>query len=156
MSATIRHDLLVEGTIEARAYQLSALDHCLSASTLLVLPTGMGKTPIEVMVLAERLREPGGRGIMLAPTNALVNQHLSDLQDLLSLPEDEEIVALTGAVPPKKRRVIWESAKIVVATPQVVRNDVQNGVTRLDDVALLIVDEAHRATGNPAMAHVGD
>ena len=156
MSATIRHDLLVEGTIEARAYQLSALDHCLSASTLLVLPTGTGKTPIEVMVLAERLRNPGGRGIMLAPTNALVNQHLSDLKNLLNLPEDDEIVALTGAIPPKKRRAIWESAKVVVATPQVVRNDVQNGVTRLDDIALLIVDEAHRATGNHAMAQVGD
>ncbi len=156
MSATIRHDLLVEGTIEARAYQLSALDHCLSASTLLVLPTGTGKTPIEVMVLAERLRSQGGRGIMLAPTNALVNQHLSDLKNLLNLPEDEEIVGLTGAIPPKKRRAIWESAKVVVATPQVVRNDVQNGVTRLDDVALLIVDEAHRATGNHAMAQVGD
>jgi ERCC4-related helicase/ERCC4-type nuclease len=156
MSATIRHDLLVEGTIEARAYQLSALDHCLSASTLLVLPTGMGKTPIEVMVLAERLRDPGGRGIMLAPTNALVNQHLSDLKNLLALPENQEIVALTGAVPPKKRQAIWDSAKIVVATPQVVRNDVQNGVTRLDDVAVLIVDEAHRATGNHAMAQVGD
>ena len=85
MSATIRHDLLVQGAIEARAYQLSAVDHCLSASTLLVLPTGMGKTPIEVMVLAERLRSPGGRGIMLAPTNALVNQHLTDLNNLLNL-----------------------------------------------------------------------
>jgi len=93
---------------------------------------------------------------MLAPTNALVNQHLSDLKNLLNLPEDDEIVALTGAIPPKKRRAIWESAKVVVATPQVVRNDVQNGVTRLDDVALLIVDEAHRATGNHAMAQVGD
>ena len=85
MSATIRHELLVEGAIEARAYQLSAIDHCLSASTLLVLPTGMGKTPIEVMVLAERLRRTGGRGIMLAPPNALVNQHLSDLKELLTL-----------------------------------------------------------------------
>ena len=156
MSAAIRHELLVEGAIEARAYQLSAIDHCLSASTLLVLPTGMGKTPIEVMVLAERLRNPGGRGIMLAPTNALVNQHLSDLKELLTLSDDQEIVGLTGAIPPKKRRAIWESATIVVATPQVVRNDVQNGVTRLDDVALLIVDEAHRATGNHAMAQVGD
>lgn len=156
MSATIRHDLLVQGAIEARAYQLSALDHCLSASTLLVLPTGMGKTPIEIMVLAERLRNPGGRGIMLAPTNALVNQHLSDLKNLLKLPDGEEIVGLTGSVAPKKRRGIWESAKIVVATPQVVRNDVQNGITRLDDVALLIVDEAHRATGKHAMAQVGD
>ena len=156
MSATIRHDLLVQGAIEARGYQLSAVDHCLSASTLLVLPTGMGKTPIEVMVLAERLRSPGGRGIMLAPTNALVNQHLSDLKNLLNLSDDAEIVALTGSVPPKKRQNIWQSAKIVVATPQVVRNDVQNGITRLDDVALLIVDEAHRATGNHAMAQVGD
>ena len=156
MSTMIRHDLLVQGAIEARAYQLSALDHCLSASTLLVLPTGMGKTPIEVMVLAERLRDPGGRGIMLAPTNALVNQHLTDLKSLLNLPDGEDIVALTGAIPPKKRRDIWDSAKIIVATPQVVRNDVQNGITRLDDVALLIVDEAHRATGNHAMAQVGD
>ena len=156
MSATIRHDLLAPGAIEARAYQLSALDHCLSASTLLVLPTGMGKTPIEVMVLAERLRNPGGRGIMLAPTNALVNQHLSDLKNLLKLPDEDEIVGLTGSIAPKKRREIWESAKIVVATPQVVRNDVQNGITRLDDVALLIVDEAHRATGKHAMAQVGD
>ena len=156
MSATIRHDLLVQGAIQARAYQLSALDHCLSASTLLVLPTGMGKTPIEVMALAERLRLRGGRGIMLAPTNALVNQHLSDLQKLLVLPEESEIVALTGSIPPKKRQKIWDSATIVVATPQVVRNDVQNGLTHLRDVALLIVDEAHRATGNHAMAQVGD
>ena len=156
MSATIRHDLLVEGAIEARAYQLSALDHCLSASTLLVLPTGMGKTPIEVMALAERLKQPGGRGIMLAPTNALVNQHLSDVQTLLNLPDHQEIVALTGSIPPKKRREIWESATIVIATPQVVRNDVQNGLTHLGDVALLIIDEAHRANGNHAMAQVGD
>ena len=156
MSATIRHDLLVEGAIEARAYQLSALDHCLSASTLLVLPTGMGKTPIEVMALAERLKQPGGRGIMLAPTNALVNQHLSDMRALLNLPEQQEIVALTGSIPPKKRRDIWESATIVIATPQVVRNDVQNGLTHLSDVALLIIDEAHRANGNHAMAQVGD
>ena len=156
MSATIRHDLLVEGAIEARAYQLSALDHCLSASTLLVLPTGMGKTPIEVMALAERLKQPGGRGIMLAPTNALVNQHLSDMKGLLNLPKEQEIVALTGSIPPKKRREIWESATIVIATPQVVRNDVQNGLTHLSDVALLIIDEAHRANGNHAMAQVGD
>ena len=156
MSATIRHDLLVEGAIEARAYQLSALDHCLSASTLLVLPTGMGKTPIEVMALAERLKQPGGRGIMLAPTNALVNQHLSDMRALLNLPEKQEIVALTGSISPKKRRDIWEAATIVIATPQVVRNDVQNGLTHLSDVALLIIDEAHRANGNHAMAQVGD
>ena len=156
MSATIRHELLVEGAIEARAYQLSALDHCLSGSTLLVLPTGMGKTPIEVMVIAERLRIDSGRAIMLAPTNALVNQHLEDLRNLLKLRADEDIVGLTGSVQPSKRREIWKKSKVIVATPQVVRNDVQNGVTNLADVSVLVVDEAHRATGNHAMAQVGD
>ena len=127
MSTAIHHELLASQTLEARAYQLSAVDHCLSGSTLLVLPTGMGKTPIEVMVLAERLRERGGRGMMIAPTNGLVNQHLMDLKRLLVLPEgSESIVSLTGSVPPKKRRDVWASAKVVVATPQVNRNDVQN------------------------------
>ncbi|MEE3083592.1 MAG: ERCC4 domain-containing protein [Candidatus Thermoplasmatota archaeon] len=157
MSTAIHHELLASQTLEARAYQLSAVDHCLSGSTLLVLPTGMGKTPIEVMVLAERLRNYGGRGMMIAPTNGLVNQHLMDLKRLLVLPEgSESIVSLTGSVAPKKRREIWASAKVIVATPQVIRNDVQNGVTNLADVSLLIVDEAHRATGNHAMAQVGD
>jgi Fanconi anemia group M protein len=155
MSERIDHELLAPGVIEARAYQLSAVDHCLSASTLLVLPTGMGKTPVEIMVLAERLREHGGRGLMLAPTNALVEQHLADLQRFLTLDSDA-IVGLTGSTPPKKRASIWGAARVVVATPQVVRNDVQNGLTNLADVALLIVDEAHRATGKHAMAQVGD
>lgn len=157
MSTAIHHELLASDALEARAYQLAAVDHCLSGSTLLVLPTGMGKTPIEVMVLAERLRMNGGRGMMIAPTNGLVNQHLMDLKRFLTIPDGpDSIVSLTGSVPPKKRREIWDAAKVIVATPQVIRNDVQNGLTKLNDVSLLIVDEAHRATGNHAMAQVGD
>ena len=156
MSATIRHELLVEDAIEARAYQLSALDHCLSGSTLLVLPTGMGKTPIEVMVIAERLRAEGGRAIMLAPTNALVNQHLDDLRKMLKISIEDEIVGLTGSTLPIKRKEIWKNSKVIVATPQVVRNDVEKNVTSLADVSVLVVDEAHRATGKHAMAQVGD
>lgn len=155
MSVHIRHELLAPEAIEARAYQLSAVDHCLSGSTLLVLPTGMGKTPIEAMVLAERLRETGGRAIMIAPTNALVSQHVEDLRTFLAL-EATEIVGLTGNMPPKRRDAVWAAARVVVATPQVVRNDVQNGRTSLADLAVLVVDEAHRATGNHAMAQVGD
>jgi Fanconi anemia group M protein len=117
----------------------------------------MGKTPIEVMVLAERLQKIGGRSIMIAPTNGLVNQHLTDLRELLNIPEGPDaIISLTGSIPPKKRQGMWENARVIVATPQVVRNDVQNGLTNFHDVALLIVDEAHRATGNHAMAEVGD
>lgn len=156
MSAKVVHECIVPGGMDARAYQLDAVDHCLSGSTLLVLPTSMGKTPVEVMVMAERLRQ-GGKAIMLAPTNALVNQHLADLHALLRLPEGvESIVALTGSTPAKKREAIWAETRVVVATPQIVRNDVTRGVLDLADVRVLIVDEAHHATGNHAMAQVGD
>ena len=63
---------------------------------------------------------------------------------------------MTGAIPPTKRKGAWEDHRIVVATPQVVRNDAQNGILNLSKVSVLIVDEAHRATGNAAVAQIGD
>ena len=43
---------------------------------------------------------------------------------------------------------MWEDAKIVIATPHVIRNDARNGRILLSDIDLLIVDEAHHATGS--------
>ena len=57
MSARIYHPNLSSEDIEARAYQLKALKNILHSSTLLVLPTGMGKTPIELMAVADKLYE---------------------------------------------------------------------------------------------------
>ena len=57
MSARISHPNLSSEDIEARAYQLKALKNILHSSTLLVLPTGMGKTPIELMAVADKLYE---------------------------------------------------------------------------------------------------
>ena len=104
VSITVSHPGLVEGVVEARAYQLEAVDACLGASTLLVLPTALGKTPIEWMVIAERLRQYGGRVLMIAPTNALLNQHLENLREVMVIDEGpESIVALNGSIDWKKR-----------------------------------------------------
>ncbi len=157
MASLVCHELLSPGALEARAYQLDAVDHCLSGSTLLVLPTAMGKTPIEVMVIAERLRTHPGLAILLAPTTALVNQHLSDLREMLVLPSGaESIVSMTGAIAPAKREGMWDSAAVVVATPEVVRNDIQRAAINLEKVSIIVFDEAHHASGNHAMAQVGD
>ena len=57
--ASIRHPLIHPGEVEARAYQLEAVDSALQRSTLLVMPTAMGKTAVEWMTLAEvRRRSP--------------------------------------------------------------------------------------------------
>ena len=43
-----------------------------------------------------------------------------------------------------------------MATPHVIRNDARNGRILLSDIDLLIVDEAHHATGSDSMAQLGD
>ncbi len=156
MRTTIRHPLIRDGEVEARAYQLEATDAALSASMLLVMPTAMGKTAVQWLAIAEtRRRHPESRVILVAPTNALVDQQFRDLQRIL-VAEAGPMVTMTGKTPPTKREALWLTNKIIVATPQVVRNDIVRDALDVGDVALFVVDEAHHATGAHAMAQIGD
>tara|TARA_B100000686_G_scaffold181138_1_gene188103 strand:+ start:5413 stop:7128 length:1716 start_codon:yes stop_codon:yes gene_type:complete len=145
--------MLSSGIIEARAYQLEAADEALTGSTMLVLPTAAGKTVVAWMVIAERLESTSGWVLVVAPTVALVDQHLRGLSSIL---EAIEPVSITGQNPVSKRPEIWGSSRVIVATPQVVRNDVKRGVLDLSECSLLVMDEAHHATGEHAMAQVGE
>ncbi|MEK6810844.1 MAG: DEAD/DEAH box helicase, partial [Candidatus Thermoplasmatota archaeon] len=73
----VDHPLIRRGKIEDREYQRNVAATCLEKSTLVVLPTGMGKTVIAARVIAEVLRRRGGRILVLAPTKPLVEQHAS-------------------------------------------------------------------------------
>ena len=155
MSTSLRHDGLQEGVVEARAYQLEAVDVALSSSTLLVLPTAAGKTAVAWMAIAEMLEKTNGWALMIAPTAALVKQHLDDLE----LVFDKDLIkpiSMSGAIPPSKREGMWNKGRLVVSTPQVVRNDVNRGLLDLSDCCLLIIDEAHHSTGERAEAQVAD
>ncbi len=155
MSVRLQHDGLRDGVVEARAYQLEAVDVALSGSTLLVLPTAAGKTAVAWMVMAEMLRRSDGWALMVAPTVALVKQHLDDLQNVF---EGEAVkpIAMSGAIPASKREGMWQESRLVVSTPQVVRNDVNRGVLDLRDCCVLVIDEAHHATGERGEAQVAD
>ena len=152
--AIVSHPFLSEG-VEARGYQIGALKACLSASTLLVMPTGFGKTAVEWMAMAEFLRKGSGKILLVAPTTGLVDQQVRMAHEFLNF-DNDLIKAYTGAKTPAQRQPIWEAARILMATPQVIRNDAQNGAIDLKEVDLLIFDEAHHATGNHAYAVVGD
>ena len=144
--------MLSSDIIEARAYQLEAADEALTGSTMLVLPTAAGKTVVAWMVIAERLQSTTGWALVIAPTVALVEQHLRGLVPVL---QGIEPISVTGKNPVAKRVDLWESSRVIVATPQVVRNDIVRGSLDLTDCSLLVVDEAHHATGEHAMAQVG-
>ncbi|MEC7406367.1 MAG: DEAD/DEAH box helicase [Candidatus Thermoplasmatota archaeon] len=145
--------MLNDGIVEARAYQLEAVDEALNSSMLLVMPTAAGKTAVIWMMISEKL-SGGGKAIMIAPTVGLVEQHIRSLREVLNL--DDEIVSVTGQIPPAKRIEKWNGARLVVATPKVVVTDASNGVVDLSDFSVLVVDEAHHCTGDHAMAQVCD
>ena len=147
------HPLLREG-VEARGYQLRSLERILSFSSLMVMPTGFGKTAVEWMAMAEHLRRGVEKIVLIAPTTGLVDQQRSMAVERLNI-ASERIVAYTGETGPDKRKALWDEATVVMATPQVIRNDAMNGVIDLKEVGLLIMDEAHHATGNHAYAQVG-
>ena len=151
--ATVQHPFLNED-VEARAYQFNALNYCLSASTLMVMPTGFGKTAVEWMAMANCLNKEDGKVLLIAPTTGLVDQQQRMARAMINIDENE-IITYTGENTPAKRPELWNSGRIIIATPQVIRNDVQNGLIDLSDLGLLIFDEAHHATGNHAYSQVG-
>ena len=151
----ISHPLIKPESIESREYQLSIAMKALDANTMVILPTGLGKTAVALIVAASRLYNEGGRILMLAPTKPLVEQHLRYFEKYL-LPKPQKgssaapFMMFTGESPPDERTADWNKATVILATPQVVKNDLIAGRYTLNDVTLLIVDECHRAVGNYA------
>ncbi|ASJ07459.1 DEAD/DEAH box helicase [Thermococcus pacificus] len=132
--------------IEPRVYQEVIYARCKETNCLVVLPTGLGKTLIAMLIADYRLSTYGGKVLMLAPTKPLAVQHAESFKRLFNL-SPEQINVLTGELPPNKRQEIWEKSTIITATPQTVENDVITGKISLEDVVLLVIDEAHRAVG---------
>src|SRR5207245_1369399 len=115
-------------------------------------PTGMGETAVAAMVIAEILRKRGGKILFLAPTKPLVEQHAASLRDLLVV---DRIALFTGEVTsPEERELLWRENKVIVSTPQVIRNDLRAERFSLEDVSLIIFDEAHRPVGDYAYVDV--
>lgn len=142
------HPLVKSGKIQARIYQQVLFDSSRKGNTLVVLPTGLGKTQIAIMLTAHRLEKyPGLSVLMMAPTRPLVLQHKNTFQMMMELQEDEFVV-LTGKTRPVERKQHWSKGRIFFATPQTVERDMISGRMSLDDFCLLIFDEAHRAVGN--------
>ncbi|MDG5817989.1 DEAD/DEAH box helicase [Natronococcus sp. A-GB7] len=152
---TIDHPLLEPNFLERRLYQLKLAGTAANHHTLVCLPTGLGKTTVSLLVTARRLEEVGGTSLMLAPTKPLVQQHAEFYREALQIPDDE-IVVFTGDVSPDDRAALWEEATIVMATPQVIENDLVGSRISLADVTHCTFDECHRATGDYAYNYIAE
>lgn len=134
--------------LNPRAYQNAIFETAKSNNTLVVLPTGLGKTLIALMLSINRLRTfPGSKILFLAPTRPLVEQHFETFKS--QLPElFADLQLFTGEVPAKKRKEIFQTAEIIFSTPQCIANDLNSYLYDTKEVSLLIIDEAHRCLKN--------
>jgi Fanconi anemia group M protein len=139
------HPLIREGSIKRREYQVKIATKAIQKPTLVVLPTGLGKTVVALIVLAERFNQGKGPAIMLAPTKPLVEQHVDFMGSFL---KGTEIVMLTGEIPPAKRKEYYGKGNLIISTPQVIKNDIITGILDIGIFSTMIVDEAHRAVGD--------
>ena len=137
-----------------RTYQETILATAVNHNTLVVLPTGMGKTAISMMLATQRFNQyPNSKVLILAPTRPLVDQHIETFKKYMNIQENE-LAVFTGHVKPEKRAELWQTSKIVFSTPQGLENDIISGRIKLQDVSLLVVDEAHIAVGDYAYVFV--
>ncbi|MFC7130385.1 DEAD/DEAH box helicase [Haloferax chudinovii] len=153
--AYVDHPLLAPSFIERRLYQIRLAGTARNGHTLVCLPTGLGKTTVSLLVTAQRLYDVGGKSLFLAPTKPLVQQHADFYREALNVPDDE-IVVFTGDVRPDDRAALWQDAQIVIATPQVIENDLIGNRISLRDVTHLTFDECHRASGDYAYVYIAE
>ncbi len=141
-------------TITPRKYQQEIYNVCKEKNCLVVLPTGIGKTLIALMLsIYTQKKHPATKTLFLAPTRPLAEQHLEYFQK--HLPElFAQLTLFTGKTPAKKRKQLWQKSDIIFSTPQCISNDLKNNIYNLEEVSLLIEDESHRCLKNYAYTFI--
>ena len=143
--------------LQIRDYQINIADKCVNKNSLVVLPTGLGKTIVAVLVTGKILNISPSQSkiIVLAPTRPLINQHYETFLRFLKIPK-EKLVILTGKILPENRIELFNNNEILFYTPQTLRNDLVQKKYMLDNTALIIFDEAHHASGDYAYSMIAD
>lgn len=140
------------GTI--RDYQYSIVRSGLYHNMLVALPTGLGKTFIAATIMLNWFRwTTESQIVFVAPTKPLVSQQVKACFDIAGIPRSATTM-LTGGISPGLRAEEWQSKRVFFMTPQTIINDLKTGICDPKRLVLLVVDEAHRATGGYAYVEV--
>ena len=140
--------------IESRVYQEMLFMEAKDQNSLIVLPTGLGKTIIILYLVGYFYKNfPNKKIIIATPTKPLVHQIAQTFQEYLEVPSDL-ILEIAGSVSPEKRISLYSSGQIFIGTPQTFSNDFDTDKLDPKEFSLLCFDEAHRSTGNYAYVKI--
>ena len=152
----LNHPLVKPNKVEARLYQQTLFASCIKENSLVILPTGLGKTILFLMMTAHRLEKfPNGKIVFCAPTKPLLDQHEYTTKESLNIDSDK-IIQISGQIAPEKRREIWEAGQVFICTPQTIQNDIIQRRVKLDEIVFICFDEAHKAVGDHSYVFIAD
>lgn len=152
----INHPLIKPDKIEARLYQQTLFASCVKDNSLVILPTGLGKTILFIMLAAHRIQKfPEGKIVFCAPTKPLLDQHEQTARSSLNIDSDK-IIQISGQTDPRKRKQIWEEGQVFICTPQTIQNDIIQRRVKLEEIVFICLDEAHKAVGDHSYVFIAE
>ena len=142
-------------TKDFRKYQFRIIRNCLLSNTLVCLPTGLGKTFIAAVVMMNfYMWFDDGIIIFLAPTKPLIDQQKIAFSEIINGINEDEISTLSGKYQPVIRKDLYKEKRIMFMTPQTLQNDLDSNLIESNKIVCLVIDEAHRASGNYAYCRI--
>ncbi len=108
-------------------------------------PTGSGKTLAFGIPLVERTAAQGGRpaALVLVPTRELATQVAADIRPLTAV-KGLKVTAVYGGTSVSMQAKAARSANILIATPGRLNDLLERRMISLDNVRVLVLDEADR------------
>jgi endoribonuclease Dicer len=149
---------------DPREYQITLFEKAKKENCIAVLPTGSGKTLISVLLLRHTLDQeiqdrndgkPGRFAFFLVNGTMLAFQQAS----VLSCNLDHKVLRVCGADGADNwSKKTWErhlkDTMVVVCTAAILVDCLGHGFLRLDQISILIFDEAHHAKANHPYAQL--
>ena len=150
LAPALRQGVADAGFVELRPIQAAALPVALDGRDVLGLArTGTGKTAAFALPILQRLEGRTAaaarpRALILAPTRELARQIEGDLADLGRHLSVRMAAAYGGVKIDRQREALTSGCDVLVACTGRLLDLVREGACELDDVEVLVLDEADR------------
>ena len=146
LSPKVLDGVLAAGYTDPTPIQLRAIPLVLQGRDLIgAAQTGTGKTAAFALPLISRLGQRGAlRALVLEPTRELAAQVETAIRDYARFTPLRTVVLFGGTGYGRQDQALRQGADIVVATPGRLLDQIQRGMLRLNQIEILVLDEADR------------
>lgn len=130
---------------EPTPIQLRAIPRGLSGRDIIGLAqTGTGKTLAFALPMLQRIKNKGGKGLVLVPTRELAYQAAEAIEPFLEETGLKTAVIIGGASGSEQYKKLKENPEIIIATPGRLYEHLCQGNVNLSDACIFVLDEADR------------